>query len=83
VTLILITLLRRVPGRHATVLGGYSFAIAAALLLGALVEVLQFVTGRDASFDVFLRDALGALAATGFFAVLDPREFYLVRIWLE
>jgi hypothetical protein len=71
--LILIALLRRVPGRNASVLQDYSLSIAVGLLLGALIELLQMVTGRDASFDDLLRDALGALAATGFFTLIDPR----------
>jgi len=78
-TLISIALLRRVPKRHATILSDYPLAIAAGLILGALVEALQFVTGRDASFDDLLRDGLGALAATGFFAALDPRVHVLPR----
>ena len=73
VTLTLIALLRRVPSRHASVLRDYSLAIAVALLLGALIELLQLVTGRDGSFDDLGRDALGALAGTGFLTLVDPR----------
>jgi len=79
VTLILIVLLRRRQERRATVLGDYSVALAAGVLLGALVEVLQFATGRDASFDDLLRDTLGAVAALGFFSVRDSRVGLLPR----
>jgi len=73
VTLILIALLRRVPGRNASILRDYSLAIAVALLLGALIELMQLAIGRDASFSDLGRDTLGALAATGFFTLVDPR----------
>ena len=73
VTLLLIALLRRLPGRNASILRDYSLAIAGALLLGALVELLQLATGRDASFSDLGRDALGALAAAGLFTAFDPR----------
>ncbi len=73
VTLILIALQRRLPGRNASILRDYGLAIAGALLLGALVELLQLATGRDASFSDLRRDMLGALAATGFFTLFDPR----------
>jgi hypothetical protein len=73
VTLILIALLRRVPGRNASILRDYSLAIAVALLLGALIELMQLAIGRDASFSDLGRDMLGALAATGFFTLVDPR----------
>ena len=72
VTLILLALLRRVPGRNASILHDYSLAIAGALLLGALIELMQLATGRDASFSDLGRDTLGALAATGFFTLIDP-----------
>ena len=48
VTLILLALLRRVPGRNASILHDDSLAIAGALLLGALIELMQLATGRDA-----------------------------------
>ncbi len=73
VTLILLALLRRAPGRNASILRDYSLAIAGALLLGALIELVQLAIGRDASFSDLGRDTLGALAATGFFALVDPR----------
>lgn len=73
VTLILIALLRGVPDRNASILRDYSLAIAVALLLGALIELLQLAIGRDASCSDLGRDMLGALAATGFFALVDPR----------
>jgi hypothetical protein len=73
VTLAVIALLRRAQTRPAGALREYALAIAAGFSLGALVELLQLMTGRDASWDDLLRDALGALAATGFIAVADPK----------
>jgi len=73
VTLILIAVPRRVPDRNASILRDYSLAIAVALLLGALIELLQLAIGRDASFSDLGRDTLGALAASGFFTLIDPR----------
>jgi len=73
VTLVLIVLLRQIAGRQASVLRDYSIAIAVGLLLGALVELLQLVIGRDASFGDLLHDALGALAGIGFFSIFDSR----------
>ena len=73
VTLILIALLRQVPSRNASILRDYSLAIAGALLLGALIELMQLATGRDASFSDLGRDTLGTLAATGLFTLVDPR----------
>ena len=73
VTLILLALLRRAPGRNTSILRDYSLAIAGALLLGALIELVQLAIGRDGSFSDLGRDTLGALAATGFFALVDPR----------
>jgi hypothetical protein len=72
VTLCLIALGRRVTTKPVGLLREYSRAVVTTLLLGALIELLQLVTGRDASFDDLLRDGLGALAATGFLAVADP-----------
>lgn len=73
VTLILIALRRRMPGRNTRILRDYSLAITVAMLLGALIELMQLATGRDASFSDLVRDSLGALAATGFFTLVDPR----------
>jgi hypothetical protein len=73
VTLIVIVLLRLTRGHQASPLLDYWFAIAVALLLGTLVELLQLVTGGDTSLDDILRDALGAVAAVGFFALVDSR----------
>jgi hypothetical protein len=73
VTLILIVLLRRMPHRHASVLRDYLLAMAVTVLLGALIELLQLLTGGDASFDDLGRDTLGAVAATGFLSLCDPQ----------
>ena len=51
----------------------YLLAIAAAMLLGALVELVQHFTGRDAELSDLWRDALGSVAGAGLFLVLDPR----------
>lgn len=73
VTLALIELLRRLPARRPGVLRDYAVAIAIALTLGALVELTQLGTGRNASMTDLARNALGSLAAAGFLAMLDPR----------
>ena len=46
----------------------YALALAFSLLLGAAVEGVQAVIGRDAELGDLVRDALGALAALGFLA---------------
>lgn len=73
VTLALIEILRRLPNHHLGVLRDYGVAIVIALVLGALVELAQLGTGRDASLVDLARNALGSLAAAGFRAVCDPR----------
>jgi hypothetical protein len=73
VTVALIELLRRPQADSPGVLRDYAFAIAIALTLGALVELTQLGTGRDASLIDLARNALGSLAAAGFMAVYDPR----------
>lgn len=73
VTLIVITLLRITRRQQAGPALDYCVATAIALVLGALIELLQLATGGDTSFDDFLRDALGAVAAVGFFVLIDPR----------
>jgi len=79
VTLILLALVRRIPSRRRHVLEDYALAIAGALTLGIAIELAQLVTGRDASLDDLLRDALGAFAATGFCAAFDPGVLALAR----
>lgn len=80
VTLILIIVLRRrAQARAGHVLSAYALAVAGALALGGAIEVLQLLTGRDASFGDLWRDVLGALAAAGFCMALDPRIRVLHR----
>jgi VanZ family protein len=54
-------------------LGQYALALAAALALGMLTELLQIPAGRDASFEDALHDTIGALAFLGIFAAIDTR----------
>lgn len=77
VTLAMFGLIRRTTARHATVHRQFLAAVTVALLLGALVELLQLLSGRDASIADLRRDALGIMAAAGFFAVLDRRVRFL------
>lgn len=80
VTLILLALLRRrVPARPVRVLRDYALAISGSVALGAVIEILQFLTARDASFADLWRDALGAFAAAGFCAAFDPHLRVLRR----
>lgn len=53
--------------------GQYGFALAAALLLGILTELLQIPAGRDASVEDALHDVIGAFALLGIFAAFDSR----------
>jgi hypothetical protein len=71
--LIVLFCLRRRPTRGTGWLLEYSIAFGAALLLGIAVEAVQSRIGRDAEFGDVLRDALGALAALGFVATVDPK----------
>lgn len=61
------------PLRHAPLLLQYSTVIGTALALGAAVEMLQAMLGRDASWDDLWRDAQGIVAATGWQLMRDPR----------
>jgi hypothetical protein len=73
VTLIVFALLARSSKREISLPGQYSLAIMTAIMLGALVEVLQHFTGRDAELGDVGRDALGALTAAGCLLMFDPR----------
>ncbi|WP_129642740.1 VanZ family protein [Peristeroidobacter agariperforans] len=74
VSLLTLFLVRGHP-RFASVglAGQYALALAAALLLGILTELLQILTGRDASVEDALHDVVGALALLGIFAAFDSR----------
>jgi len=69
-TLVLIALLGR--SRSAGVSGARTWvmALAVAILLGVLVELVQFVTGRDASMGDIWHDTIGAATAVGLVAAL-------------
>jgi hypothetical protein len=54
-------------------LAQYVLALAAALALGVITELLQIPAGRDASFEDALHDIIGALALLGLFAAIDTR----------
>ena len=73
VTLIVFALLTRSTKRKFSILAEYSLAIVIAILLGAVVEVLQHLTGRDAQLGDLWRDTLGAITAVGVLLSLDPR----------
>lgn len=51
----------------------YASALAVAVGLGVLTEFVQMLTGRDASFEDALHDAIGAVAVLGLFAVVDEQ----------
>ncbi|WP_116808676.1 hypothetical protein [Steroidobacter cummioxidans] len=53
--------------------GQYALALAAALLLGVLTELLQIPVGRDASVEDAVHDVIGAAALLGIFAAFDSR----------
>ena len=73
VTLIVFALLTRSSKRKFSILTEYSLAIVIAILLGALVELLQHFTGRDAELRDLWRDTLGAVTAAGTLLAFDPR----------
>jgi VanZ family protein len=72
-SLILLFYMRRHHTRRTGWLLEYAIAFGAVLLLGVAVEAVQSRIGRDAEFGDILRDALGALAALGFVATVDPK----------
>lgn len=53
--------------------GQYALALAAALLLGILTELLQILSRRNASMEDALHDVIGAVALLGIFAAFDSR----------
>jgi hypothetical protein len=53
--------------------GQYALALAAAVLLGILTELLQIPAGRDSSVEDALHDVIGAVALLGIFAAFDSR----------
>jgi hypothetical protein len=69
--LIAIAFLRRWPNRRFGPVVEYALSFAAALLLGAIVELVQAAIGRDAEVGDLLRDGLGAAAALGILAFFD------------
>ena len=73
VTLVVFALLRHPSAPKLSILGEYSAAILISILLGAVVELLQYFTGRDAELGDLWRDALGAVAAAGTLLAFDPR----------
>lgn len=71
VALLLLALLRRTPGRSPIGPRQYLVVLLLTLLLGGLIELLQSLTGRDASLGDLATDALGALAALGLAVFFD------------
>jgi VanZ family protein len=57
----------------------YAIALAVALFLGLLTELLQIPAGRDASVEDALHDVIGAVALLGLFAVFDEQVRMLSR----
>lgn len=53
--------------------GQYALAVAAALVLGILTELLQIPVGRDATVEDAVHDVIGAVALLGIFAAFDSR----------
>ena len=51
----------------------YALAWAVAVGLGVVTELVQMLTGRDASFEDALHDTIGAVAVLGLFAAFDGR----------
>lgn len=72
-TVLLFRLLRARSTLQWPILVEYVAVVVLALALGAMVELLQGMIGRDKSFDDLLRDVQGTLAAVGFLIVQDPR----------
>lgn len=62
-TLLLLALLRQFGSPRQTILRAYGAALVVTISLGAVVELIQLATGRDASIGDLARDALGAVAA--------------------
>jgi hypothetical protein len=74
VSLLVLLMIRSQPRLQALgLLGQYAIALAAALALGVLTELLQIPAGRDASFEDALHDTIGSLAFLGVFAAIDAR----------
>jgi hypothetical protein len=59
--------------------GQYALALASALVLGILTELLQIPVGRDAEVEDAVHDVIGAVAVLGIFAGFDPRVRALAR----
>jgi hypothetical protein len=74
VSLLTLLIVRGHP-RFASVglVGQYALALAAALVLGVVTELLQIPVGRDAEVDDALHDVIGAVALLGLFAAFDSR----------
>jgi hypothetical protein len=72
-TVLLLLVLRARSTRQLPVLAEYAAVIVIALALGAIVELLQGMIGRDESMADLVRDAQGTLAAAGFLVMLDPK----------
>jgi hypothetical protein len=72
-TIALIQAFRTLQPFGPGILREYAAAIAVALLLGALVELAQLGTGRNASLVDLGRNALGSLAGAALLLVYDPR----------
>jgi hypothetical protein len=73
VTIVMLFLASSSKRLKSPLLAKYSFAITVAIVLGAVVEILQHFTGRNAEIRDLWNDALGAVAAAGGFLIFDPK----------
>ncbi|MBK7904864.1 MAG: VanZ family protein [Proteobacteria bacterium] len=73
VTLVVFALLRRPSAQKLSIFGEYSIAILLSILLGALIEVLQHFTGRDAALIDLWTDTIGTMAVAGGLLAFDRR----------
>ncbi|MBP7611187.1 MAG: hypothetical protein KA760_16955, partial [Steroidobacteraceae bacterium] len=72
-TVLLFRILRAQPTWKLPILAEYAVVVVIALALGAVIELLQGMIGRDQSIDDLASDAQGTLAAAGFLAMVDPK----------
>ncbi|MBK6350441.1 MAG: hypothetical protein IPF50_11835 [Proteobacteria bacterium] len=71
-TVLLFRILRAQPTWKLPILAEYAVVVVIALALGAVIELLQGMIGRDQSIDDLARRP-GTLAAAGFLAMVDPK----------
>ncbi|PWB76148.1 hypothetical protein C3F09_00940 [candidate division GN15 bacterium] len=72
ISLLLLRVVTLTANRPLPALRRYGYALAIALVLGALSEIVQIGGPRDADIFDFLRDAIGALSFLLIFFAFDP-----------